>query len=200
MGTNVNDCAVIDCSFFTFDLEKMVSDTPYTLRSIADMQKCKLSIKEQVRDYGWVVYADTVEFWQKQDASVQKKIMPLKTDKTVEEFTVEILTYLSKNSKYDCWWSRANSFDPPILWRMFEAQKKGSFLNSTIPHWKLRDTRTFIDAKLDFPKENGFIPIQDEEFWGKVFQKHDSSWDILADILRIQAILRAEQDLEMIKR
>jgi hypothetical protein len=73
-------------------------------------------------------------------------------------------------------------------------------LKEYLPHWKLRDTRTFIDAKLDFPKVNSFVPVQDEEFWNKVFQAHDSSWDILADILRIQAILRAEQDLEMIKR
>jgi hypothetical protein len=200
MGTNTEDCAVIDCSYFVFNTEKMLSDDPYTTRSIIDMQKCKLSVKEQVDKYDWKVYDSTIQFWQSQPPEVQKKIFPKKTDKSVADFTSEFLGYVIDSGKIDRWWSRSNSFDPIILWRLFESQKKSLHLAEYLPHWKLRDTRTFIDAKLDFPKVNGFVPIQDEEFWGKVFQEHDSSWDILADVLRIQAIVRAEQDLEMIKK
>jgi hypothetical protein len=200
MGTDMSDCAVIDCSYFTFNTEKMLSNDPYTTRSIADMRKCKLSVKEQVDIYGWKVYDDAIQFWQSQPTEVQKKIFPKKTDKSVADFASEFLSYLIESGKIDRWWSRSNSFDPIILWRLFESQKKSLHLAEHLPHWKLRDTRTFIDAKLNFPRKNGFIPIQDEDFWNKVFQEHDSSWDILADILRIQAILRAEQDLEMITR
>ena len=200
MGTNTNDCAVIDCSYFVFDTDKMISDNPYTTKSVVDMRKCKLSIKEQVDKYGWKVYVDTVKFWETQPPEIQKKIHPLKSDKTVEDFANEFLSYLADNGKIDYWWSRSNSFDPPILWRIFESQNKSLHIKEYLPHWKLRDTRTFIDAKLDFPKVNSFIPVKDEEFWNKVFQLHDSSWDILADILRIQTILRLERDLEMITR
>jgi len=199
-GTNVYDCAVIDCSYFVFDTDKMISANPYTTRLIADMQKSKLSVKEQVDKYQWKVYDSTIQFWQDQPPEIQKKILPLKSDKTVSEFTLDFLSYLTDAGKINYWWSRSNSFDPPILWRLFESQQKELHLKEYLPHWKVRDTRTFIDAKLDFPKVNSFIPIQDEKFWEQVFQLHDSSWDILADILRIQAILRAEADLEMITR
>jgi hypothetical protein len=62
-----------------------------------------------------------------------------------------------------------------------------------LPHWSLRDTRTWIDAKLDFPRKNGFCPIEDEKIWEQTFKAHDSAWDILADVLRLQAIDRAEK-------
>jgi len=199
-GTDTSDCAVIDCSYFTFNTEKMLSSEPYTTRTIADIKKSKLSVKEQVDKYDWKVYDDAIQFWQEQPVEVRKKIAPLKTDITVEQFTNDFQNYLVDSGKIDRWWSRSNSFDPIILWRLFESQKKSLHLAEHLPHWKLRDTRTHIDAKLDFPKVNSFVPIQDEEFWDKVFQLHDSSWDVLADILRIQAILRAENDLEMIKR
>lgn len=197
-GTNTGDCALIDCSYFVFDTDKMVSDQPYTPRSIVEMKKDKLNVKEQVDKYGWKVYSDTIKFWEQQTPEVQKKIVPKKTDISVEQFIDNFISYLSSHGKIDYWWSRSNSFDPIILWRIFEKSDKIVALNQYIPHWKLRDTRTFIDAKLDFPKKNGFVPIQNEELWNKIFQEHDSSWDIIADILRIQAILRAEQDLELI--
>ena len=71
-------------------------------------------------------------------------------------------------------------------------------MNEYLPFWKIRDIRTFIDTKLNYPKKNGFIPIQDEQLWSKSFVEHNSSWDVLADVLRMQAILRAEEELEMI--
>lgn len=199
-GTNVNDCCVIDCSYFVFDTDKMLSPQPYTTKSIVDMQKCKLSVKEQVDKYEWKVYNDTIKFWQTQPPEIQKKIQPLKTDRSVADFAAEFFSYIADKGKINYWWSRSNSFDPPILWRIFESQDKGLHLKEYLPHWKLRDTRTFIDAKLNFPKVNSFVPIQDTDFWERVFQLHDSSWDVLADVLRYQAIIRAENDLGMVKR
>ena len=38
----------------------------------------------------------------------------------------------------------------------------------------------------------------DEEKWDSVFKAHDSAWDILADVLRLQSITRAENDMEQI--
>lgn len=200
LGTNVYDCVVLDCSYFAFNKEKMLSANPYNTKSIIEMQKCKFSVKDQVDKYQWVVYNDTIKFWESQPPETRKKIYPSKEDKTVEQFSVDFIQYLNDSGKIDYWWSRSNSFDPPILWRLFDSQNKAIQLKDRLPHWKVRDTRTFIDAKMDFPKVNGFIPITDTDFWNKVFIQHDSSWDILADVLRIQAILRAENDLEQVAR
>jgi hypothetical protein len=92
----------------------------------------------------------------------------------------------------------SNTFDPFLLWRLYESQKKTPTINEYLPYWRVRDIRTFIDAKLDFPKINGFVPIKNQTVWDANFKQHNSSWDVLADVLRMQAILRAEEDLELI--
>ena len=63
----------------------------------------------------------------------------------------------------------------------------------------VRDMRTYIDAKFDFETKNGFCPVSDDEAWDRTFKAHDSSWDVLADVLRLQAIVRAENDMEQIE-
>lgn len=200
MGTKTKDCAMIDCSVFYFDTVKMLSDRPYNTRSIVDVKKIKLSLKDQVDNYGWVVYKDTIEFWKNQSAAARKHIIPSSSDVTVKKFADEFISYIVSNGEIDYWWSRSNSFDPILLWRIFEAADRNNMINEYLKHWKIRDIRTYIDAKLDFPKVNGFVPISDIQFWEKVFVEHDSSWDVLADVLRFQAIVRAENDLEMIER
>ena len=74
-----------------------------------------------------------------------------------------------------------------------------------IPHcsnclWKVRDVRTFIDAKFDFSTRSGFVPLADEKYWNEAFVAHDSTHDVAADVLRLQAIYRAENDLEQTRR
>ena len=198
MSTDASNCAVIDCSFFVFDRNKMISDNPYTCKSIVDMKKCKLSIKEQVEKYGYKVSNDTIDFWSKQPKEVQRLIAPKSTDITVKEFASELFNLLNSSGKISYWWTRSSTFDPIILWRIMEDLGMTNSINEHLPFWKHRDMRTYIDAKLDFPKVNGFAPIENEDFWNKIFKQHDSSWDILADVLRIQAIARAEKDLKMI--
>lgn len=197
MGTNIMTAPVIDCSVMVFDFESFTT-TPYTLRSIVQTKKFKLSIKDQVQNYGWKIEPSTLKFWEGQPKEVRSKIAPRDTDITVKEFTEHFTEWLTPHGKIDVWWSRSNSFDPPILWRLFDSVDKGNVLHEYLPHWKIRDTRTFIDAKLDFPRKNGFIPLADHQLWESNFLHHDSSWDILADVLRLQAIVRAENDMEQI--
>jgi hypothetical protein len=198
MGTNVSDCAVIDCSVFVFDWDRFLSDTPYGLDSISEVKKYKLSVVDQVKNYNYKVYKDTVAFWEEQPKEVRSLIVPKETDLALKDFVSELNRYLSSVSKLHYWWSRSNSFDPLILWRLFESQNKLPVILGYLPHYKLRDTRTFIDAKLNFPKENGFVPITDTDLWNRKFRKHDSSWDVLADVLRMQQLCRAENDLELL--
>lgn len=195
MGQAVHSAAMIDVSVFVADTEKMLSDRPYTTNTIQDVRRFKLSVKDQVVNYGWVVSKDTVTWWESQSDRVKKNIKPLASDLTVEEFVDMFLNYLIDQGKVDYWWSRSNAFDPILLWRLFEARNKYHHVNEYLPHWKIRDIRTFIDAKLDFPKKNGFVPIDDQTYWNEVFLEHDSSWDVLADVLRMQKILRIENDL-----
>jgi hypothetical protein len=197
LGQPVENCAVIDFSFMTVDYDRFLSD-PYTTDDIKLVKKFKLSVKDQVDNYGWKVYKDTVEFWQQLPKAVRKNILPKETDLTIPEFINQLCSYMNEQGKIDYWWSRSNTFDPVILARIFDAEKKHFLFKEYFPFWKVRDIRTYIDAKLDFPKKNAFIPIKDEEHWKKVFIEHDSSWDVLADVLRMQAIVRAENDLELI--
>jgi hypothetical protein len=84
--------------------------------------------------------------------------------------------------------------------RLFESQNKKSHLHEYLKYYMVRDVRTYIDAKFDFKqKKNGFCPVLNEQLWEKVFKAHDSSWDVLADVLRFQAIVRAENNMEQIE-
>ena len=194
---DASECAVIDCSVIFFEWDKFVSDKPYTIRDVATAKRFKLSVQDQVKNYQWKVDKSTVEFWERQSPEVRKNIAPKSTDITVKEFTNKFLALLTEKGKIDYWWSRSNTFDPIILKRLFESQNRLPHVEEHLKFWRVRDTRTFIDAKLDFPKKNGFIPIQDEEKWNMFFKEHDSSWDVLADLLRMQTIARAENDLEL---
>jgi hypothetical protein len=197
-GQPTHDCAVIDFSFFVADTNRFTSDNPYTVNDIANVVKLKLSVKDQVDNYGWVVYKDTIDFWQSLPLEARKNVAPKKDDLTVKEFISGVTEYMNKQGKVDYWWSRSNTFDPVILARIFDAESKYQDFKQYFPHWKVRDIRTYIDAKLDFPKKNGFVPLKDESKWNSVFVEHDSAWDVLADVLRMQAIVRAENDMEQV--
>jgi hypothetical protein len=180
-----------------FEWERF-SSNPYTIENIVDAKRFKLSVADQVKNYGWEIEKSTLRFWEEQEPEVRARVAPKKDDLTVKEFVKQFHNFLIESPKISYWWSRSNTFDPIILGRLFEAEDKLLHLEEYLKYWKVRDTRTFIDAKLDFPKENGFVPLQDADKWNRVFKKHDSSWDVLADVLRLQQIFRAENDLNLI--
>ena len=196
MGKDAGKCAVIDCSVMVFDFDRFLTN-PYTIESISYAKRFKLSVTDQVKNYGFEIDKSTLQFWEEQSPEVRANIAPKKSDLTVKEFVKQFHEFLIESPKIDYWWSRSNTFDPIILSRLFAAEGKLLHLDEYLKYWRVRDTRTFIDAKLNFPKENSFSPLVDSDKWNKVFKKHDSSWDILADVLRLQQIYRAENDLEL---
>jgi 3' exoribonuclease, RNase T-like len=196
MGKDAGKCAVIDCSVMVFDFDRFLTN-PYTIASISQAKRFKLSVTDQVKNYGFDIDKSTLQFWEEQSPEVRANIAPKKSDLTVKEFVKQFHEFLIESPKIDYWWSRSNTFDPIILSRLFAAEGKLLHLDEYLKYWRVRDTRTFIDAKLNFPKENSFSPLVDSDKWNKVFKKHDSSWDILADVLRLQQIYRAENDLEL---
>ena len=197
LGVDATSCAVIDCSVVVFERERFINN-PYTLADINNVQRFKLSVKDQVSNYNSVVESEVIEFWSKQESVVRNKIKPLDSDLTVTDFVNDFHEIVVANN-IDYWWSRGNAFDPIILTRLYNSQNMHAQLNGYLKYHKVRDMRTYIDAKFDFSlKQNGFVPIKDESLWEKSFKLHDSSWDVLADLLRLQAITRAENDLELI--
>jgi hypothetical protein len=80
------------------------------------------------------------------------------------------------------------------------ATNNGTAFDNVLKFWKVRDVRTHIDAKFNYTTRSGFVPVADEDYWNKAFIAHDSTHDVAADILRLQAIHRAENDLEQTDR
>lgn len=197
IGKTAIDCAIIDCSVMIFNFERFLTN-PYTLDSISETKKFKVSVADQVNNYGWKVDNEVLQFWEEQEPDVRSKIAPKKSDLTVKEFVRQFHEFLILSPKIDYWWSRSNTFDPVILTRIFAAEGKLLHLEEYLKYWKVRDTRTYIDTKMNFKSTNGFIPITNESLWNKSFKKHDSSWDILADVLRFQQIYLAENDLDLL--
>jgi hypothetical protein len=200
MGSNAQRCAVVDCSTFVFEWDRF-GNTPYTFEELLDgARRYKLSVKDQVKNYGFQVEQDTLDFWMQQTEEVQARVRPSKSDLTVPEFVVEFMADLSDGPKIEYWWSRNNTFDPTVLWRLMWTQQTKYHINEYLMHWRVRDIKTWIDAKFDFTTPSGFIPIADVNYWNKTFKQHDSTHDVAADVLRLQAIWRAENDMEQITR
>lgn len=198
IGQCARKAPAIDCSYTTFIWDRFLEE-PYTFEElISNIQKSKLDIKHQVEKYDFSYKEEDLQWWMQQPKEVRKNIVPKPDDLTIDQFVNKMIDYLRRSEKIDYWWSRSNGFDPVILDHLAMAIEKDKFLNEYIPYWKVRDTRTFIDAKFNFTTKNGFVPIADTDRWEQIFNAHDSTHDVAADILRLQAIHRAENDMEQI--
>lgn len=201
MGQNESTCAVIDCAALFFEWRRFTSDTPYSFEELLTMtHRYKLDVKKQVTDHKFVIEEETLKFWQSTEPSTRARITPQKDDLTITQFCNQFIEMLSMNKKVDYWWSRSNNFDPPIIWRLMRHGNRFHDFNQYVMFQRLRDVRTFIDAKFDFDTVNGFVPVGDEQYWNSTFKQHNSEHDIAADVLRLQAITRAENDMEQVKR
>jgi hypothetical protein len=91
--------------------------------------------------------------------------------------------------------------DAAILWRLFRSVNKEATIREYLPRNNSRDVASFIDAKFDLGnKKVDFVPIDDVDYWNKIYMKTDSAMEVMANIMRIQTILRAENDLEIPKK
>lgn len=199
MGSDKYTCAVIDCAVLFFEPERFQSD-PYTMKDIVNTKRFKLSVKQQVANHNWVVDKSTVEFWANQPESMRNRIAPKNSDLTVEDFVSSFSEYVNTKANIRCWWTRGCDYDSAILSRMFTAANKENALKESVGYWKQRDVKTFIDAKLGYSITHQFVPVLDTNFWESHYQPSDSTWSVFSDVLRMQAIERAENDLGMIER
>jgi hypothetical protein len=99
------------------------------------------------------------------------------------------MLYSNPTAKY--WWSRSNTFDPIILYRLATDVNRMDDISNRLKHWNVRDTRTFIDAKLSFaPNVTSFV--LDE--WKEKFEAHNSIHDVAIDVMRLQKLTQAENE------
>lgn len=190
-GQNTRSCAVINFSCAVFERERFVSN-PYTYDELlSQITVFKLSVQDQVENFGYIVEPSSLEFWAKAHPDAKKQLKPTPNDLTLNDFCDKLISYLNQY-RIDYWWSRSNTFDPVILHRIGDDTGNTVRLDARLKFWKVRDIRTWIDAKTDFSlKQNGFIPISQEE-WDAKFRLHDSKHDVVADILRMQKITQLE--------
>ncbi len=201
LGQDVFQIPMLDCSYVAFDWDRFTSDNPYTLEELVDLsRKDKLQMIHQVKEHGAKYVQRDLDWWLSQSEDAKKVLKPSAADIRVEEFINNFINYLKSVGKINYWWSRSNTFDPIVLQRWATVVGRQEEVGNLLKFWSVRDTRTWIDAKLNFPKQNGFCPLADEEYWNKTFVKHDSRYDIAADILRLQTIARLENDMEQTKR
>ncbi len=201
LGQDVFEIPMLDCSYVAFDWDRFTTDNPYTLEELVSLaRKDKLEMAHQVREHGAKYTQRDLDWWLSQSDDAKKVLKPSSADIRVEDFINNFIDYLKSAGKISYWWTRSNTFDPIILQRWAKIVGRRAEVEELLKFWTVRDTRTWIDAKLNFPKQNGFIPLADEEYWNKTFVKHDSRFDIAADILRLQTIARLENDMEQPKR
>lgn len=202
IGQNSREVPAIDCSYTTFEWERF-TENPYSFKELViGMEQAKFDIKDQMINHGCKYNERDLKWWMDQPKELRRNLNPSANDLTAVQFMEKLITYFRSVGKIDYWWSRSNSFDPVILERIAQDANKTSMLGDYLKYWAVRDTRTFIDAKFDFNVpggKNAFIPVSNIEKWEYNFKLHDSKHDVAADILRLQAIVRAEADMEQVE-
>lgn len=203
IGQNSREVPAIDCSYTTFEWERFI-DQPYSFKELVlDMQSAKFDIKDQMLNFGCKYTERDLQWWMDQPTELRKYLKPDPSqDLKAVQFMEKLVDYLRQTGPIQNWWSRSNTFDPVILERIAQNAGKSSLLGDYLKWWAVRDTRTYIDAKFDFKVpggKNAFIPVADIAKWEYNFNAHDSKHDVAADVLRLQAIVRAEADLEQIE-
>lgn len=198
IGQNVMVCPIIDVAYTTFDWERFESN-PYSFQELIDtVHVDKFDVSDQMAR-GCKFTKEDLKWWENQSKEAKSNLKPSKNDLTYEEFSARLLKYLRDVGKIEYWWSRGNSFDPVLIERVMNSLNQHLLFGEYLRWWRIRDVRTWIDAKFDFTTKNGFIPVKNVELWNELFVGHDSRHDVAADILRLQCIKRAEKDLEQIE-
>jgi hypothetical protein len=199
LGYHPEDCVILDCSVAVVNKEKMLSNTPYTTMSaFKEVKRFKLDIPSQ-KALGFVAHESGIDFWKTQSKDMIDRVLkPSEKDLPVADFATSFIDHIIPKGKIDTWWSWNSMDDAAILWRLFRSVKKEATIREYLPRHKARDVATFIDGKLGLENTRlDFVPIIGVDYWNKIYVKADSSMEVMANVMRFQAILRSELDLEL---
>lgn len=196
LGQDPKSCIALNCSYTTFSFEDFKNDKPLSFNEILEkVHTDKLSIEYQ-KKLGYTIEKQSVRWWMDKPKDVRRQAIPSKEDVNIKVF-LNNLFLVAKSGDISYWWSRSNTFDPIILWRMASDEGLIDDMEQYLAYYKVRDIRTFIDTKFDFKLNyNTFCPYDDESVWNSIFKPHNSAHDVAADVLRLQKITRIEHELE----
>lgn len=190
LSSNSRTTAVVCLALLEFEnTEDRYLNNPYTFEELCDSAVFyKFDVKEQVGVYDREVSKDTLDWWEREVPKEYREMMlkPKPDDLTITELPY-LLKKFFKDRKAEVF-TRGNTFDPIITETILEKLKSPP----AHPWWMVRDTRSFIEG-LSFGTNisNKFLP---EEVKGK-FVAHDPIQDIAVDVLRIQTLVRALNDV-----
>lgn len=188
-------CIAFNYAYFLFDWDRFTKN-PYTAEELLDsIQVAKFDVSEQ-KKLGWKTQKKTVEWWMSQEKEVKMQALPSEDDITLEDFKNKLNYYLN-GIKVNNYWNRGCDFDPVIFKRMMIAADNEEIFEKNLPYWSLMDVRSFINGSTDFKYRNDFVPMEDEDKWNRIFKKHNSKHDVMADILRLQIVTRLRNGLDI---
>lgn len=198
LGKRNRTLVAVDCAYTIFDRSRFTT-RPYTFEELVDtVQKSKFDVQKQTA-LGFKFSKEDLAWWESQPDEVKKNLHPTKNDLTYAEFSATLKEYLN-GVKVQKWWTRGNNFDPPVLERIMDLSGELDWFDANLKFWNVRDVRTFINGVLGFEVSSGFTPVSDEAYWKETFIAHDSRHDVAADVMRLQALLRLAEDLELTER
>jgi hypothetical protein len=197
LGYYPEDCIILDCSVAVVSKERMLSENPYTtMCAFKEIKRFKLDIPSQ-KTLGFVAHQNGIDFWKSQSKEMVERVLkPSNRDLNVNDFATAFIEHLIPKGKIDTWWSWNSMDDAAILWRLFRSVNKEAVIREYLPRHKARDVASFIDAKFDLENQRlDFVPIGDVDYWKQIYVKTDSAMEVMANIMRVQTILRAELEL-----
>lgn len=174
--------AAVSIAYTKFDYDRLSSEEPYTYQELLDLTTTvRISVEDQVKNYGRVVQASTLEWWKEQSPEALKALAPSKDDLTLVEFVDKMERELWSRG-YEYVLTRGNTFDPVYMSSLFRAVGKPEPLQAW---WTIRDTRSIIEG-MSFGSglSNKYVPEGLEEN----FVAHDPKHDVVMDIMRIQTL------------
>lgn len=147
----------------------------------------KLSVRDQVENYGRSIDKNTIVWWKKQcDIAKDMSFIPKKSDLTAKEAIQCLRNYVKQqcpNPKSDIIWVRG-SIDQICLDSLFNKMEE----ERLFPFYNYRDVRTFLAFNTETGAK-GYAEIDPEQYPGtwnrEVVIKHNPIDDICLDCLQV---------------
>lgn len=172
---------VASLALLNYSSDRFVDD-PYDFDELfANCHYIKFDVEEQVRVYHRIIDKETIDWWSKQGDEAKKQITPSPNDVSIGDL-YDFLLKKVEFAKLKKIYTRGGQFDPNFMESILACCGKD------IPfQWRmLRDTRSFIEGMgtgiKDFKNDFELKSFKDK------FIKHDPRSDIVADVLRMQAM------------
>ena len=183
LSQNQQNGVVTSLAFLGFSNSRFV-ENPYSFDELLD--KChyiKFDIQEQVKKYNRIISKETLDWWMSQGDEAKKQITPSKNDVSIDklyDFIIQNVDFSNLKKIY----TRGGSFDPNFLESVLaQCGKEVPF------QWRMmRDTRSFIEG-MGIGIDKFVNDFNLKAFDGK-FIKHDPRSDVVADVMRMQAMTR----------